>query len=200
MEVDQQQRINAAAEQFADAVQASYQAVAKHGEEAQELNAELTQQFFNRVNEHLRTHAERNRQLTQELGDQHQRRREAGQQIAQESVGAYMDFMNSMFSFSQGAAAQGRRPDSDTAPTGPDAGGEGRGGRGRSDSSVSPRTEPSSTTPGREPGGGEPGGKEDGEEDKGLLKKAKDALTGEDKPRSEEPREPSRDDPPSGRP
>ena len=187
---DQQQRINAAAEQFADAVQASYQAVAKRGEEAQELNADLTQQFFNRVNEHLRTHAE-----------QHQRRREAGQQIAQESVGAYMDFMNSMFSFSQGAAAQGRRPDSDTAATtGPDTGGEGRGGRGRSEPSVSPRTEPSSTTPGREPGGGEPGGKEDGEEDKGLLKKAKDAITGDDKPRSEEPREPRRDDPPSGRP
>ena len=181
----------------------SYHAVTKRGEEAQELNAELTQQFFNRVNEHLRTHAEENRQLTQELGDQHQRRREAGQQIAQESVGAYMDFMNSMFSFSQGAAAQGR-PDSNTAaPTGPDTGGGG-GRRGRSDPSGSARTEPSSTTPGREPGGGEPGGgepggKEDGEEDKGLLKKAKDAITGEDKPRSEEPREPSRDDPPSGR-
>ena len=96
MEDDQQRRINEAAEQFADAVKVSYQAVAKRGGEAQELNAELTQQFFNRVNEHLRAHAEENRQLTQELGDQHQRRREAGQQIAQESVGAYMDFMNSM--------------------------------------------------------------------------------------------------------
>ncbi len=194
MEDDQQQRINEAAAQFADAVKVSYQAVAKRGEEGQELNAELTQQFFNRVNEHLRTHAEENRQLTQELADQQQRRQEAGQQIAQESVGAYMDFMNSMFSFSQGAA-QGR-PDSDTAaPTGPDTG----GGRGRSDPSVSPRTEPTSTTPGREPGGGEPGGEEEGKEDKGMLKKAKDALTGEDKPRSEEPREPRRDDPPSGR-
>ena len=42
MEKEQQQRIDAAAEQFADAVKTSYQAVAKRGEEAQELNAELT--------------------------------------------------------------------------------------------------------------------------------------------------------------
>ena len=106
MEDDQQLRINAAAEQFADAVKVSYHAVTKRGEEAQELNAELTQQFFNRVNEHLRTHAEENRQLTQELADQQQRRREAGQQIAQESVGAYMDFINSMFAVPQGAAQE----------------------------------------------------------------------------------------------
>ncbi len=106
---EQQQRINAAAEQFADAVKASYQAVAKRGEEAKELNAELTQQFFDRVNEHLRTHAEKNQQVTQELADQQQRQQEAGKQIAQESVGAYMDFMNSMFSYSLGAAQEGAK-------------------------------------------------------------------------------------------
>jgi hypothetical protein len=100
---EQQQRINEAAEQFADAVRASYQAVAKRGEEAQELNAELTQQFFISVNDHLRTHAEENRQLTQELAAQQQRHQEAGQQLAQETVGAYMEFMNSMFSFSPGS-------------------------------------------------------------------------------------------------
>jgi len=109
MEKEQQQRIDAAAEQFADAVKTSYRAVAKRGKEAQELNAELTQQFFNNVNERLRTHAEENRQLTQELADQSQRQQEAGKQIAQESVGAYMDFMNSVFSFSQGAAQEGAK-------------------------------------------------------------------------------------------
>ena len=109
MEKEQQQRIDAAAEQFADAVKTSYQAVAKHGKEAQELNAELTQQFFNSVNEHLRTHAEENRQLTQELADQSKRQQEAGKQIAQESVEAYMEFMNSVFSFSQGAAQGGAK-------------------------------------------------------------------------------------------
>ena len=109
IEKEQQQRIDAAAEQFADAVKTSYQAVAKRGEDAQELNAELTQQFFNKVNERLRTQAEENRQLTQELADQSKRQQEAGQQIAQESFNAYMDFMNSMFSYSQGAAQGGAK-------------------------------------------------------------------------------------------
>jgi hypothetical protein len=109
MEKEQQQRIDAAAEQFTDAVKTSYQAVAKRGKEAQELNAELTQQFFNNVNERLRAHAEENRQLTQELADQSKRQQEAGKQIAQESANAYMDFMNSMFSFPQGAAQEGAK-------------------------------------------------------------------------------------------
>lgn len=109
MEKEQQQRIDAAAEQFTDAVKTSYQAVAKRGKEAQELNAELTQQFFNNVNERLRTHAEENRQLTQELADQSKRQQEAGKQIVQESANAYMDFMNSMFSFYRGAAEEGAK-------------------------------------------------------------------------------------------
>ena len=107
MDEQQQQEVNRAAEQFADALRSSYQAVAERGQSAQELNAQLTQQFFNTVNNHLRTHAEDTRQLTQELADQQQRGQEAAQQLTQESVGAYMDFMNSLFSFYQGAAQQG---------------------------------------------------------------------------------------------
>ena len=107
--VEQKQQINEAAEQFADAVKTSYQVLAKRGEEAQELNAELTRQFFNNVNERLRTQADANREMTQELADQQKRQQEAGQQIAQESVGAYMDFMNSMFSFYRGAAKEGAK-------------------------------------------------------------------------------------------
>jgi hypothetical protein len=66
-----------------------YQAVAKRGEQAQQSNAELSQQFFKAAI------------------SQQQRQQEAGQQIAQESVGTYMDFVNSMFSVSQGAAQVG---------------------------------------------------------------------------------------------
>jgi hypothetical protein len=109
MEKEQQQRIDAAAEHFADAVKTSYRAVAERGEEAKELNAELTQQFFNNVNDRLRTHAEENRQLTQELADQSKRQQEAGKQIAQESVDAYVEFMTSMFSSAQGAAQEGAK-------------------------------------------------------------------------------------------
>jgi hypothetical protein len=93
-------------------VKESYQAVAERGGSAQDLNAELTQQFFNGVINNLRTQVEQNREMTQQLADQQERQREAGQTLAQESVGVYMDFMNSMFSFYQGgirAAEEGER-------------------------------------------------------------------------------------------
>jgi uncharacterized protein YktB (UPF0637 family) len=106
MDQQQQQQINQAAEQFANAVRDSYQAVADRSVSAQELNAELTQQFFNTVIENLRSQAEGNRQLTQQLADQQQRQQEATQALTQESVGAYMDFINSMFSFYQQGAQQ----------------------------------------------------------------------------------------------
>jgi hypothetical protein len=79
-------------------------------------------------------------------------------------------------------AAEGR-PDMDAAP-GIEA------GRGE-------RDVPSRTT---DPAGAPPGRESDREEDKGLLDRAKEALTGEDEPRREEERESRRDDPLSGRP
>ena len=108
--MDQQQRqVNEAAEKFADALRESYQAVADRAVSAQELNAELTQDFFNRVVENLHTQAESNRELTQQLADQQERQQEATRALAQESTSAYMDFINSMFSFYQGSTEQARR-------------------------------------------------------------------------------------------
>jgi hypothetical protein len=40
--------------------------------------------------------------MGQQLADQQQRATEAGQTLTRESVEAYMDFVNSMFSFYQG--------------------------------------------------------------------------------------------------
>ena|SRR3712207_6314412 len=108
-EQQQQQRINEAAEQFANAIRDSYQAVADRSVSVQELNAQLTQDFFNRVTDNLRTQAEDNRQLGQQLVDQQQRIAEAGQTLTQESVDAYLDFVNSAFSFWQGGVKQARR-------------------------------------------------------------------------------------------
>ena len=99
MDEQQQRRVNEAAEQFAEAVRASFQAVSERGASAQQLNAELTQQFFDTVIGNLRTQAEDTRQMTQQLADQQQRQAEATRTIAQESVGAYMEFLNSIFSF-----------------------------------------------------------------------------------------------------
>ena len=101
MDDQQQQRVNQAAEEFAEALRESYQTVASRGESAQELNTEMTQQFFNSVISNLQSHAEANVQAGDELLSQAQRGQEASRQLTQESVQAYMDFINSMFSFAQ---------------------------------------------------------------------------------------------------
>ena len=106
---EQQQRVNQAAEEFANALRESYQTVAERGGSAQELNAEMTQQFFNSVINHLQSHADANVQAGDELLSQAQRRQEASQQLTQESVQAYMGFINSMFSFSQAGPEAARR-------------------------------------------------------------------------------------------
>src|ERR671933_763929 len=109
MDEQEQQRLNQAAQEFSDAFIQAQRAAANRGVSAQEMNAQLTQDFFNRVIENLRTQAEDTRQMGQQLADQQQRATEAGQQLTQESVDAYMEFVNSMFSFYQGSAGQARR-------------------------------------------------------------------------------------------
>ena len=109
MAEQQQRQVNEAAEKFADALRESYRAVADRAVSAQELNAQLTQDFFNRVVENLHTQAESNRELTQQLADQQERQQEATRALAQESTRAYMDFINSMFSFYQGSTEQARK-------------------------------------------------------------------------------------------
>jgi len=105
----QQQRVNQAAEEFANALRESYQTVAGRGESAYELNAQLTEQFFNSVVNNLQTQAEANRQTGEQLAEQAQRGQEASRQLTQESVQAYMDFLNSMFSFSQAGTQEAQR-------------------------------------------------------------------------------------------
>jgi Zn-dependent M32 family carboxypeptidase len=96
-----QQRVNEAAEKFTDALIESYKVVAERGAAAQEQNAQLTETFFNRVVENLRSQAEDNRQTTQRLADQQQRQADAAQTLTRESVEAYMNFLNSAFSLWQ---------------------------------------------------------------------------------------------------
>lgn len=109
MDEQQQQRVNQAAEEFADAIKESYRALSERGVSAQELNAQLTENFFNQVINNLQSQADDTREMTQELADQQQRAQEAGRQLTQESVGAYMEFMNSMFNFAQGASQEAKR-------------------------------------------------------------------------------------------
>jgi ABC-type transporter Mla subunit MlaD len=118
MDQQEQQRLNQAAEEFTNALVESSRAAADRGVNAQEQNAQLTQEFFNRVIENLRTQAEDTRQMGQQLADQQQRATEAGRTLTQESVNAYMDFVNSMFTFGQQGAQAAQRGAQEAPPRG----------------------------------------------------------------------------------
>src|SRR3712207_5004504 len=109
MDERQQRQVNEAAEKFAEAIRESYQALADRSVSAQELNAQLTQEFFNGVINNLRTQAEGNRALAEDLIEQQRRQQEASQALAQESVNAYTDFLNSMFSYYRGTLDEAQR-------------------------------------------------------------------------------------------
>jgi predicted unusual protein kinase regulating ubiquinone biosynthesis (AarF/ABC1/UbiB family) len=116
MDREQEEQVNLAAEKFAEAIRESYQALADRSVSAQELNAQLTQDFFNGVINNLRSQAGSNRALAENLIEQQHKQQEASQALTRETLKAYMDVLNSMFSFAQGStqAAQGdhesRRP------------------------------------------------------------------------------------------
>jgi hypothetical protein len=109
MDEKQQKQVNEAAEKFAESLTEAYQALADRSVSAQELNAQLTQDFFNGVINNLRTQAENNRALAEDLIEQQRKQQEASQALTQESVNAYMDFLNSMFSYYQGSLDEAQR-------------------------------------------------------------------------------------------
>jgi hypothetical protein len=111
-----QRQINEAAEKFADAIKESYQALAERGVSAQERNAQLTQDFFNGVINNLRTQAENNRALAEDLIEQQRKQQEASQALTQESVNAYMDFLGSMFAYPREGAQTAERAAREVAP------------------------------------------------------------------------------------
>jgi hypothetical protein len=109
MDQQSQQRVNEAADKFTDALVQSYKAVAERGASSQEQSAQLTEAFFNQTINNLRAQAEENRQATEQLGDQQQRQAESTQTLTQESVGAYMAFVDSMFSYWQSGIQTAKR-------------------------------------------------------------------------------------------
>jgi hypothetical protein len=121
MEDPQAQRVNEAAKKFAASLTEAYRAVAGRSVSAQELNAQLTQEFFNGVINNLRTQAENNQALAEDLIEQQRKQQEASQRLTQESVNAYMDFLNSVFAFPrEGAQTAGRaRREAGEAPLRP---------------------------------------------------------------------------------
>ncbi len=109
MDQNQQKQVNEAAEKFADAIKDSYQALSDRSMSAQEVNAQLTQDFFNGVINNLRTQAESNRTLAEDLIEQQRKQQEASQALTQESVNAYSEFLNSMFAYYRGGLDEAQK-------------------------------------------------------------------------------------------
>jgi hypothetical protein len=106
---EQMEKVNEAAEKFAEAVMESYRTVSGRSIEAQQRGAELTRRFFESVMEELQSQAEGTRSTTDVLLEQSQKQREAFQELSQESISAYMNFLNSMFSYYQSAFEDAQR-------------------------------------------------------------------------------------------
>jgi len=106
MDEKQRRRVNEAAEQFANAIMDSQRTMAQRGISLQEMNAQLTQQFFNSLINNLQMRTEEIRGASQELADQIKRAQKAAQTLTQETAGVYMDFMNALLAMSQGGAVQ----------------------------------------------------------------------------------------------
>ena len=79
----QQQRINAAAQQFTDTLVAASRATSDRGVAAQKLGTQMTGYFFNSVMNNLRTQAEGTRQVRQQLANQQRRAQEATREFTQ---------------------------------------------------------------------------------------------------------------------
>jgi hypothetical protein len=89
--------LDEAAARFADTLAESYRIVYEHAAEAQARRGRLAQDFSQRVLDHLREQAESGRAASEQLADQARRQQEAGQAFAQESVNAYIDFLDTAF-------------------------------------------------------------------------------------------------------
>jgi chromosome segregation ATPase len=109
MDDQQRQRINEAAREFTDALVAAYRTTSDGTAAAQQLGAQQIEYFFDTVMNNLRTQAEGNLQVTQQLATQQKLAREATRELSQVSTDNYMDFLDSVFSFYQGGASRTQR-------------------------------------------------------------------------------------------
>jgi hypothetical protein len=109
MDDRQRQRIDGAAQEFADALVAAYRTTSDGTAVAQQLGAQQIEYFFDTVMNNLRTQAEGTSQITRQLATQQELARDATRELARVSTDNYMDFLDSVFSFYQGGAFRTRR-------------------------------------------------------------------------------------------
>jgi hypothetical protein len=90
--------LNEAAARFAETLADSYRLVYDQAAESVERQRRLAQKFSELVATNLREQTEASRSDAQQLSEQAGRQQEAGQELAQESVGAYAEFLDDAFS------------------------------------------------------------------------------------------------------
>jgi hypothetical protein len=101
--------VNEAARRFAETLAESYRVVYGQAAESGERQQRAAQEFSDLVANNLREQAEAGRSGAQRLSEQADRQQEAGRAFAQESLGAYMDFLDATFSqYRAGAMASGQ--------------------------------------------------------------------------------------------
>jgi hypothetical protein len=101
--------VNEAARRFAETLAESYRVVYGQAAESGERQRRLAQEFSELVANNLKEQAEVGRSSAQRLSEQADRQQEAGRALAQESVGAYLDFLDAAFSqYRAGAMASGQ--------------------------------------------------------------------------------------------
>ena len=94
-------RMSEASERMAGATRDSFRVVADGAVAVQERNTKFAQSVFESGIETLRGQTETNRAVIEKLAEETGRQQDALRTMVQESVGAYMDFLNSAFSYSQ---------------------------------------------------------------------------------------------------
>lgn len=109
MDDQQQQRINRAAQEFTEALVATYGAASGRAAATQEVGARQIEHFFDAVIANLRARAGGNLEMTQRLASQQRLAREATRELAQVSTDNYMDLLDSVFSFYQGGSSRTQR-------------------------------------------------------------------------------------------
>ena len=87
------------ARKMAEAIAESQAMLASVSVETQQRQAQLTQSFFDSVLVNLNTQTRSNLAASRELAEQALRGQEATQTLVQESVSAYVDFLDSMLSY-----------------------------------------------------------------------------------------------------
>jgi hypothetical protein len=101
--------VNAAARRFAETLAESYRVVYGQAAASGERQQRAAKEFSDLVANNLREQAEAGRSGAQRLSEQADRQQEAGRAFAQESLGAYMDFLDATFSqYRAGAMAGGQ--------------------------------------------------------------------------------------------